>query len=68
MEGGEEGEGGEGDDGEGDDEEAEEYIHVDERFSYLASVLRGMAVLHSVISLFMLIAYYHLKGIHFSFL
>lgn len=61
MEGGEEGEGGEGDDGDGDDEEAEEYIHVDERFSYLASVLRGMAVLHSVISLFMLIAYYHLK-------
>ena len=34
---------------------------MDERFSYLEHVLRGMAVLHSLISLFMLIAYYHLK-------
>lgn len=61
LEGGEEGEGGDGDD-EGDDEDAAEYIHVDERFSYLEHVLRGMAILHSLISLFMLIAYYHLKG------
>ena len=64
LEGGEEGDDGDGDgDGDGDEEDAEEYIHVDERFSYLANVLRGMAVLHSLISLFMLIAYYHLKGI-----
>ena len=34
---------------------------MDERFSYLEHVLRGMAVLHSLISLFMLVAYYHLK-------
>lgn len=61
LEGGEDGEDGEGGD-EGDEEEDVEYIHVDERFSYLEHVLRGMAVLHSLISLFMLVAYYHLKG------
>ena len=51
------------DDDEGDDDEDPmEHIHVDEKFSYLEHVIRFMAVLHSIISLFMLIAYYHLKG------
>lgn len=51
-----------GDDDGGEDEDAIEHIHVDERFSYLEHVIRFMAVLHSLISLFMLVAYYHLKG------
>ena len=51
-----------GDGEEGEDEHAIEHIHVDERFSYLEHVIRFMAVLHSLISLFMLVAYYHLKG------
>ena len=52
-------------DGEGGDDDEEdplESIHIDERFSYLEHVLRFMAVVHSLISFFMLIAYYHLKG------
>ena len=52
-EGGEEG---------GDEEDDEETIHVDERFFYIEHIVRFMAVIHSLISLFMLIAYYHLKG------
>lgn len=59
LEGGEDGD---GEDGGDDDEDPLEHIHVDERFSYLEHVIRFMAVLHSLISLFMLIAYYHLKG------
>ena len=54
---------GDGDgDEDGDDEDDVEHIHVDERFFYLEHIVRFMAVIHSLISLFMLIAYYHLKG------
>lgn len=51
-----------GGDGDDDEEDPLESIHIDERFSYLEHVLRFMAVVHSLISFFMLIAYYHLKG------
>merc|ERR1712071_408625 len=35
--------------------------HVDERFFYIEHIVRFMAIIHSLISLFMLVAYYHLK-------
>lgn len=52
--------GGSGEDG-GDDEDAIELVHVDEDFFYMAHVMRLAAMLHSLVSLAMLIAYYHLK-------
>ncbi|XP_017464405.1 PREDICTED: ryanodine receptor [Rhagoletis zephyria] len=52
-------------DGSGDDEGGEEdlpeLVHVDEDFFYMAHVIRIAAMLHSLVSLAMLIAYYHLK-------
>ncbi|KAK2706501.1 hypothetical protein QYM36_016513 [Artemia franciscana] len=45
----------------GDDNELPEHIHVDDKFFYLEHVLRLLAVLHSLVSLFMLVAYYQLK-------
>lgn len=56
--------GGSGDgsgDGEGDEEDLPELVHVDEDFFYMAHVIRIAAFLHSLVSLAMLIAYYHLK-------
>ncbi|XP_064536233.1 ryanodine receptor isoform X10 [Drosophila montana] len=57
--------GGSGDGGSGDgDFEADdipELVHVDEDFFYMEHVLRIAACLHSLVSLAMLIAYYHLK-------
>ncbi|XP_041448917.1 ryanodine receptor isoform X10 [Drosophila obscura] len=56
--------GGSGDGGSGDGEmedEIPELVHVDEDFFYMAHVLRIAACLHSLVSLAMLIAYYHLK-------
>lgn len=48
--------------GEGDDEEDPlELVHVDEDFYYMTHVMRLAALLHSIVSLAMLIAYYHLK-------
>lgn len=48
--------------GEGEeDEEALESIHVDEEYFYVEHVLRGCAILHSIISFCMLVAYYQLK-------
>lgn len=46
---------------EGDDEDVIELVHVDEDFFYMAHVMRIMAMLHSLVSLAMLVAYYHLK-------
>lgn len=47
--------------GSGEEEEPLELVHVDEDFFYMEHVLRLMALLHSIVSLAMLIAYYHLK-------
>ncbi|XP_055318049.1 ryanodine receptor isoform X5 [Sitodiplosis mosellana] len=57
-----EGSGGSGS-GAGDDEDDDpmEAVHVDEDFFYMEHVLRVAALLHSLCSLCMLIAYYHLK-------
>lgn len=52
--------------GENESEEEEdayalEYVEVAEDFYYMAHVMRLMAALHSIVSLAMLVAYYHLK-------
>lgn len=47
--------------GDGEDEDPLEAVHVDEDFFYMEHVLRVAAFLHSLCSLAMLIAYYHLK-------
>ncbi|CAH0546152.1 unnamed protein product [Brassicogethes aeneus] len=47
--------------GEEEDEDPLELVHVDEDFYYMAHVMRLAALLHSLCSLAMLIAYYHLK-------
>ncbi|KAG8317291.1 Ryanodine receptor 2 [Homalodisca vitripennis] len=52
--------GGSGEEG-GDEEDAIELVHVDEDYFYMAHVMRLAALLHSLVSLAMLIAYYHLK-------
>ena len=44
-----------------DEEDALELVIVDEDFYYMAHVMRLAALLHSIASLAMLIAYYHLK-------
>lgn len=44
-----------------DDDGALELVHVNEDFFYMAHVMRLAALLHSLASLAMLIAYYHLK-------
>lgn len=48
-----------------DEDDPIELVHVDEDFFYMAHVMRIMAALHSLTSLAMLIAYYHLKVISF---
>ncbi|KRG04786.1 ryanodine receptor isoform X8 [Drosophila mojavensis] len=56
--------GGSGDgsgDGDFEDDDIPELVHVDEDFFYMEHVLRIAALLHSLVSLAMLIAYYHLK-------
>lgn len=55
------GEVGSGEEGEEDEEDPLELVHVDEDFFYMAHVMRLMAMVHSAVSLAMLIAYYHLK-------
>jgi hypothetical protein len=52
-----------GEEGGGDDdaEDPIELVHVDEDFFYMAHIMRLMAALHTLVSLAMLIAYYHLK-------
>ncbi|XP_025830516.1 ryanodine receptor [Agrilus planipennis] len=44
-----------------EEEDAVELVHVDEDFYYMEHVMRLAALLHSLVSLCMLIAYYHLK-------
>lgn len=48
-------------DSEEEDEDALEFVEVSEDFYYMAHVMRLMAALHSIVSLAMLVAYYHLK-------
>lgn len=48
-------------DGEDEEDDALEAVHVDEDFFYMEHVLRIAALMHSLCSLAMLIAYYHLK-------
>nr|XP_049707638.1 ryanodine receptor isoform X50 [Helicoverpa armigera] len=53
------GDGGSGESGEDDD--ALEVVHIDEDFFYMEHVIKMAAVLHSIVSLAILIGYYHLK-------
>lgn len=56
------GEGSDEDGGSGEEEDDPiEFVHVSEDFFYMAHVMRLAAALHSLVSLAMLIAYYHLK-------
>ncbi|KAJ8665342.1 hypothetical protein QAD02_007004, partial [Eretmocerus hayati] len=54
---------GSGEDGEGgeDEEELMEFVEVPKDFIFIAYMMRFMAIVHSIISLAMLVAYYHLK-------
>ncbi|KAL6426510.1 hypothetical protein ACFW04_009145 [Cataglyphis niger] len=47
------------DESEEDDEEANEFVEVD--YYYMAHIMRLLAAFHSLVSLAMLVAYYHLK-------
>ncbi|XP_043197981.1 ryanodine receptor-like isoform X5 [Amphibalanus amphitrite] len=47
--------------GDDDDEDGPEWIHVDDKYFFLEHVVRLMSIIHSIVSLFMLVAYYHLK-------
>lgn len=49
------------DDGGGGGDDALELVHVNQDFFYMEHVMRLAAMLHSLVSLAMLIAYYHLK-------
>lgn len=53
--------GGVGSGGESSEEDPLELVQVDEDFFYMEHVMRLAAMLHSLVSLAMLIAYYHLK-------
>ena len=52
-----------GDEGGGEEEEGEvdEFVHVNETYYYLEYIIRFLGMVHAVISLCMLIAYYNLK-------
>merc|ERR1711962_88157 len=45
----------------GEEGEPEEYIHVEEQFHYLEYIISTLALIHALLSLCMLIAYYNLK-------
>lgn len=47
--------------GDEEDEDPLETVHVDEDYFYMSHVMRLAAIIHSITSLAMLIAYYHLK-------
>lgn len=49
------------DDGDGETTEVIEYVVMEEKYYYLQPILTTLAWIHSVFSLCMLIAYYHLK-------
>lgn len=44
-----------------EDDEVPEIVEVAEDYYYMAHVMRLLALLHSIVSLAMLVAYYHLK-------
>lgn len=44
-----------------EDEDVPEIVEVSEDYYYMAHVMRLLAMLHSIVSLAMLVAYYHLK-------
>lgn len=52
---------GSGSGGSEEEDDPPELVIVDEDFYYMAHVMRLAALLHSMVSLAMLIAYYHLK-------
>nr|ALL55473.1 ryanodine receptor [Spodoptera exigua] len=52
---------GDGGSGESEDDDALEVVHIDEDFFYMEHVIKVAAVLHSIVSLAILIGYYHLK-------
>lgn len=45
----------------GEEDDSIEVVHIDEDFFYMEHVINIAAVLHSVVSLAILIGYYHLK-------
>lgn len=47
--------------GEDDDDDPIEIVHIDEDFFYMEHVIKAAALLHSIVSLAILIGYYHLK-------
>ncbi|XP_075987919.1 ryanodine receptor isoform X7 [Anticarsia gemmatalis] len=53
------GDGGSGESGEDDD--SLEVVHIDEDFFYMEHIIKVAAILHSIVSLAILIGYYHLK-------
>ena len=52
--------------GDDDDEDLEEWVVIEEKVFYLEPVIRILALIHSIISFCMLIAYYNLKVIYNS--
>ena len=54
-------EGGEGEGEEEDGGEEDEFVHVNANYYYLEYIIRFLGMVHAVISLCMLIAYYNLK-------
>ena len=55
------GDAGGGGEDDGDDGEEDEFVHVNANYYYLEYVIRFLGMVHAVISLCMLIAYYNLK-------
>lgn len=47
-----------------DDEDLIEFVEVSKDWIFIAYLMRIMAIMHSIISLAMLVAYYHLKVRH----
>mgnify|MGYP002717108870 FL=1 len=50
-----------GESGSSEDDDVIEFIKIEESWYYLEPLLKGLAMLHSLLSFFMLIAYYNLK-------
>lgn len=50
-----------------EDDEVPEIVEVAEDYYYMAHVMRLLAALHSIVSLAMLVAYYHLKVLEIQF-
>jgi hypothetical protein len=45
----------------GEDDDGLEVVHIDENYFYMEHVIKIAAALHSIVSLAILIGYYHLK-------